>query len=109
MAPKAKSLPTGPGAAAMISAGIGALTIGILTTGAVISEALKNFLNFYNPSGPLSGKTSVGVLLWLVSWLFLNARWKDKDYDLSRAFNIALVLIAIGLILTFPPVFEAFE
>jgi len=109
MTTKAQSIPTGPGAAAMISAGIGTLTLGLMTTGAVIFVGLKDFLNFYNPAGPLSGKTSVAILAWLVSWLFLNARWKEGEYALEKAFRITMVLILIGLILTFPPVFEAFE
>lgn len=109
MSAQTKTIPTGPGAAAMIAAGIGTLTIGILTTGAVISAPLKTFLNFYNPAGPLSGKTSVGVIVWLVSWLILGVIWKDKDSNLGRAFTATLILIALGLLLTFPPIFEAFE
>lgn len=100
---------TGPAAAALVSSGIGVLTIGLMTTGAVISEGLGNVLNWWNPAGPLAGKTGVGVILWLVSWFVLNSLWKDKDSDLSKAFTVTLVLIGLGLILTFPPVFEAFE
>ncbi len=109
MSAQTKSIPTGPAAAAMIASGIGALTIGILTTGAVISAGLKTALNFYNPAGSLSGKTTVGVVVWLVSWLLLNTIWKNREYDLGRAFTITLVLIVAGLALTFPPIFEAFE
>lgn len=100
---------TGPAAAAMIAAGIGALVIGILTTGSVIFEGLKAALNFWPPAGSLTGKTAIGVILWLISWAALNASWKDKDYDLRKAFLITLVLLGLGVILTFPPVFEAFE
>ena len=100
---------SGPAAAAMIAAGIGALVIGILTTGAVIIEGLKGALNFWPPAGSLTGKTIIGVIFWLISWAALNKSWKDEDYDLRKAFLITLVLLALGLILTFPPVFEAFE
>lgn len=100
---------TGPGAAAMISAGIGSLFLGLMTTGAVLSADLKNALNLYNPAGPLSGKTTVAFAAWLISWAILGWIWKDKDSDLRRAFTTTLVLIVLGLILTFPPVFEAFE
>lgn len=106
---KTKPAPKGGAAAALVSAGIGSLFLGLFTTGAVLSEGLKSFLNLYNPAGPLSGKTAFAIVAWLVSWFFLNSSWKDKDYDLNRAFNIFLVLLVIGLILTFPPVFEAFE
>ncbi|HRQ41580.1 MAG TPA: hypothetical protein PLD25_26980 [Chloroflexota bacterium] len=56
---------TGPAAAALVSSDIGVLTIGLMTTGAVISEGLRNALNWWNPAGPLTGKTGVGVILWL--------------------------------------------
>ena len=108
MSAQTKAIPSGPGAAAMIAAGIGTLTIGILTTAAEFSAGLKTALNFYNPSGPLSGKTSLGIAMWLLSWLLLGNMWKDKNYNLARAFNITLVLIGLGLLLTFPPVFALF-
>jgi len=100
---------TAPAVAAMVAGGIGTFFVGLMTTGAVLSEGLNNFLNWWNPAGPLTGKTGVGILAWLVSWFLLNTLWKDKDYDLNKAFNITLALIVIGLLLTFPPIFEAFE
>ncbi len=100
---------SGPAAAALIAAGIGALVIGILTTGAAISEGLKSALNFWPPAGSLTGKTIVALISWLISWAALNRSWTDEDYDLRKAFLITLVLLTLGLILTFPPVFEAFE
>jgi len=108
MSAQTKSIPTGPGAAAMIAAGIGTLTIGIMTTGAEFSAGLKQALNFYTPSGPLSGKTSVGIIVWLLSWLLLGAIWKNKKYDLRKAFTITLVLVGLGFLLTFPPIFALF-
>jgi lysylphosphatidylglycerol synthetase-like protein (DUF2156 family) len=99
----------GAAAAAMVAGGIGTFVIGLMTTGAVISEGLKNALNLWNPAGPLSGKTTVGVLAWLVSWYLLNRAWHTEDRNLRQAFTITLVLIGLGLVLTFPPVFEAFE
>jgi hypothetical protein len=100
---------TGVAAATFIAGGIGALTLGLMTTGAVLSEGLSNFLNWWNPAGPLSGKTGISILAWLISWFILNNLWKDKDSDLAKAFTMTVVLIVLGFILTFPPVFEAFE
>ncbi|HXF59981.1 MAG TPA: hypothetical protein VNK95_00105 [Caldilineaceae bacterium] len=99
----------GPAAAALLASAMGCAVIGLMTTGAVISEGLKNALNWYNPAGPLSGKTGIGVIVWLVVWAFLHSRWKDKEVDLRRIYLWTLVLLAVGLVLTFPPVFEAFE
>ena len=108
-APQERSQPSGPAAAAMISAGLGILVIGFLTTGAEVSEALKGFLAFYTPAGALTGKTGIGVVVWLVSWLILGNRWRDQQYNLDRAFVITMVLSALGLLLTFPPIFGALE
>jgi uncharacterized membrane protein YkgB len=102
-------IPSGSAAAALIASGIGPFAIGLLTTGAVISEGLKNALNWYNPAGSLTGKTGVGILVWLIAWAVLHNRWKEKEVTLGSIFIWTLVLIALGLILTFPPVFEAFE
>lgn len=96
--------------AAFVSSGIGCLTIGLMTTGAVISEGLKNLLNWWSPAGPLTGKTGIGIGVWLLSWLVLHVLWKDaKAVDFERIFAATLIMIGIGIVLTFPPVFEAFE
>lgn len=108
MSPETKSISTGPAAAAIIASGIGVLTLGILTTGAEFSASLKNALNFYNPAGPLSGKTTVSVIVWLASWILLNSIWKNKQYNLGKAFTITMVLIVAGFALTFPPIFDLF-
>lgn len=100
--------PTGPAAAAVMSAGIGTFFIGLMATLAEAFPGLRNALNWYNPSGPLSGKTGVSVIVWLLAWIILHAAWKGKERNLGRAFTWALVLIAAGFLLTFPPVFEAF-
>jgi len=88
---------------------VGSATIGLMTTGAVISAGLKSALNWWSPAGPLTGKTSVGVIAWLVTWIVLHVLWKDKDVPLVRVLVVMLVLLALGVLLTFPPVFEALE
>ena len=95
----------GPAAAALISAGIGSLFIGLFTTGAELNTWLHDVLDIYNPAGPLSGKTTFSIVIWLISWWYLNNSWKDKDYDLAKAYRTFLILLAIGLLLTFPPIF----
>lgn len=99
---------TGPAAAAMIAGGAGTFVIGLMTTLAEISAGLKSALNLTNPVGPLSGKTTVGIIVWLIAWFVLNRVMKDKDTDLNKAFTITVILMIAGLLLTFPPVFEYF-
>lgn len=98
----------GVASAAFVSSGIGCLVIGLMVTGAEMSEGLKNALNWWNPAGPLTGKTAVGVIVWLVSWAILHSLWKDKEVALARAFTVTLILIALGFVFTFPPIFELF-
>ena len=100
---------SGVAAATFIASGIGTLVLGLMTTGAVLSGGLKDVLNLWNPAGPLSGKSTFAIIAWLISWVLLNTLWKGKEMDLRKSFIITLVLIGLGFLLTFPPIFEAFE
>ena len=106
---KTEKIPIGAAAAAFLAGGIGSLLIGLMTTGAVLSVGLKNALNWWNPVGPLSGKTGVGVIVWGISFIILHTIWKDKEVDFNKVFIVTLALISLGFLLTFPPVFEIFE
>lgn len=101
-------LKNGKAAAALLAGGIGALFLGLVTT---LSEAISSFgaaLNWYNPAGPLSGKTTLTVIVWLVVWAVLGNQWKDKDVDFDKIAMIAIVLLLLGILGTFPPFFEIF-
>lgn len=100
--------PNGPVAAALIAGGFGAAVTGLMTALAEASTPLRNALNWYNPVGPLSGKTAVGVIAFFLAWLVLHMSMRGKNVNFSRAATIAFILLAIGLILTFPPVFDLF-
>lgn len=102
------SKPTGPGAAAVVAAGIGTFAIGFMTSLAETSAGLRNALTWYNPSGPLSGKIGVAVVAWLLAWVILHAAWKNKNVDVGRAFSWGLALVIVGFLLTFPPIFLLF-
>lgn len=101
-------LPNGPVAAALIAGGIGATTIGLMTVLAEASEPIKNALNWYNPVGPLTGKSLVGVIVFFVSWIVLHVIFRGKDVNFARATTIALILLGLGLLGTFPLFFELF-
>lgn len=100
--------PEGPVAAAIIAGGVGALALGVLTTLAEASVTIKDFLNVNDPVGPLSGKTIGAVLLWLVAWVVLHLVYRDKPFETRKALTVALVLIALGIVGTFPIFFQAF-
>jgi hypothetical protein len=101
-------IPNGAACAALLAAGIGCLFLGLMTTGAEISPALKNMLNLYNPVGPLAGKTIVAVVAYFISWAVLHPQMKDRELDFDRYFMYSMVLTGIGFVLTFPTVFEYF-
>lgn len=94
--------------AAILAGSIGSLAIGLFTIGAKASSGLKSALNWYDPAGAISGKTAAGVLVWLIVWFILRQRWQDKSISLSTIYTVSLVLIGLGLLFTFPPIFEAF-
>jgi len=108
MAEKSGRIPDGPAAAAILASGVGCLVIGVMTTGAEMNASLKTALTWSDPVGPLSGKTLVGVIAWLIVWAILHFLWKGKDVNLRRVYIAALVLIAVGFLFTFPIFFQAF-
>ncbi len=99
---------SGGAAAAFVAAGIGCAALGLLTTLAAISEGVKNLLNWWNPAGPLAGKSSVAVIIWIASWIVLHMMWKNKAVTVQLALTVTLLLIAAGTIGTFPTFFEMF-
>ncbi len=99
----AGSLPNGPAAAAILSTGAGCAFLGIIGFVADASKSIANCLTFYRPTGPLSGVTTVAILMWLVTWLALAKHWRAKTVSLSRINATAYLLLALGILLTFPP------
>lgn len=100
--------PEGPIAAAIIAGGIGAAALGVFTTLAEASVDLKDWLDWNSDVGPLSGKTIMAVIVWLVAWAVLHGLYRGKPYETRRAFTIAVVLVGIGVLGTFPTFFQAF-
>jgi hypothetical protein len=100
--------PEGPIAAAVIAGGIGAAALGVFTTLAEASTGVKNWLQWSDAVGPLSGKVLMALLVWLVAWALLYLALRDKPYETRRALTIALVLIGLGVLGTFPLFYQAF-
>lgn len=100
--------PFGPVAAAFLAAAFGALVLGFLTTLAEASEAVKDFLQFSDAVGPLSGKTSISVAAWIVAWPILHLALRRRDPSPARVYWVTAVLLVAGLIGTFPSFFQRF-
>ncbi len=103
-----KPLTNGPAAAAILASGIGCLALGLLTTLVQAIPPAKEALNLYSPTGPMSGKTILAVAVWLVAWAMLHFLWRNKQVDFGRIFIIALILIALAFLGTFPLFFRSF-
>jgi hypothetical protein len=107
MAPQAPPI-NGPAAAAILASGIGSLAVGLCTTLAEAIGPIEETLNFYSSVSPLSGKTTVAVVVWVVAWGVLHGRWRKQQVDFPKVFIVTLLLIALGLLGTFPLFFAFF-
>lgn len=98
----------GPAAAALLAAGFGAFVLGLLTTLAELSETIKDALVITEPVGPLSGKTSYAVAAWLIAWIVLHVTAGRRLKLTSGVVALAVVLVGLGLLGTFPLFFQLF-
>lgn len=102
--PAPADLPSGPGAAAILAAGIGCAVLGVFALLGNEFNGIAGFFDFYSPAGPLSGVTTCAIAVWLASWFVLATIWADREIAIAPVSAAALVLLAIGFALTFPPV-----
>ncbi len=101
-------LGNGPAAAAILAAGAGCCAMGVLYVAGGASPALNRILSFYKPAGALSGVSTGAILLWLVLWAVLDRRWARVDVNMGRIGTWSAVLLALGLLLTFPAIARLF-
>lgn len=92
----------GAALASFLAAGVGAFAMGLL---AVLNEAgIFVAPSLYAPAGGVSGRTSLAVIAWLVAWGLLHRRWKARQIETRRVYTATLLLIGLGILGTFPPV-----
>lgn len=106
--PGTPAMPNGSGAAAILAAGVGSLALAVLALASDKLALIKRFLNFYNPTGPLSGVTTTAIVIWLLTWGILEWRWQGRTVAMGRISVAALALMLLSLVLTFPPVVDLF-
>jgi hypothetical protein len=100
--------PNGPVAAVMLATGIGAFVLGLFTTLAEASEGIKDFLEWSEDVGPLSGKTSLAAIAFFVSWGGLYAGLRGRDVPWRPLIIAMIVLLAIAVVMTYPAFFTSF-
>jgi len=104
-----QSLPTGPGAAAILAAGIGSLVLGLCAFAADAEPSVGHAFVFWVPTGALSGVTTTAIIAWLGSWLGLSRRWRARDVSLVRVNVAAFAMLLVALLLTFPPFMDLLQ
>ena len=100
---------SGPGAAAVLAAAIGGFALGILALAADAFPALARILNFWNPTGPLSGVTDIAITVWFASWFALSRRWVGRNANLQRINLAAALLLGAALLVTCPPFMDLLQ
>lgn len=98
----------GPALAALLASGIGAATLGLITTLAEASKLIKDALVLNKSVGPLSGKTTYAVVVYVIAFAVLAIVMRGKQYRERPFFTATFALIAIGILGTFPLFYDLF-
>ena len=98
----------GPPAASLVAVGIGAVVLGLFVTLAEASTGIKDWLQWNDRVGPLSGKTILAAIAYFGSFLILGLAWRNRTFALRSIVIAVGVLVVLGLLFTFPPIFQAF-
>jgi hypothetical protein len=93
----------GRGAAAVLAAGIGSFALGFLSLLGDKNAAVKAWMVFSKPVGALSGVTTCTLIVWIAAWAILQLRWRDREIRFGPVGIVSLLLLALGMLLTFPP------
>ncbi len=113
MNPKTNLEKNGAAQAAVLSAMLGILTLAFVNLGTEISEKFKTMVHnigkLWMPGaegiGPYSGKETLALAAWLLSWYLLHRWLRAKELDHQWVLAIFLVGIGCATTLLWPPVF----
>lgn len=103
----------GAAQAAILSAMLGCLTLALVNLGTEISESFKTTVHgigkLWMPGaqgiGPYSGKETIALVVWLLSWLILARVLRDKEWNFQFVVVFFLVGMGVATTLIWPPVF----
>ena len=102
--PPAVTISSGAALAAFMAAGIGAFALGVVV---VLNEAGAFMVPaVYAPAGRVSGRTTVAVIVWLLSWAVLHRRWSGREIEGTRIRALTYALTTLGVVLNLPPVWK---
>jgi len=104
----------GVAVAALMAAMIGMLTLAAVNLFTTASKGFNAWVHsvgkLWMPGaqgiGPYSGKETLALVAWLVSWVVLDAALRRREMKLSRWLIVFLFGVGIATTLIWPPVFE---
>lgn len=107
-------VPGGVAVAALMAAMLGMLTLAVVNVFTTASKGFNAWVHgvgkLWMPGaagiGPYSGKETLALVVWIVSWVALGAALNRKDIEVSRWLIVFLVGVGIATTLIWPPVFE---
>jgi hypothetical protein len=101
---KREDVANGAALASFLAAGIGAFAMGLIV---ILNEAgIFAAPALYGPAGGVSGRTTLAAVIWLIVWAVLHIRWKNRQIESRGVRILSWVLIGLGIVLTFPPVWS---
>jgi hypothetical protein len=88
--------------AAVLGAGIGSFAMAAFV---LLNEAgLFAAPALYGPGGGVTGRTTFAMIVWLLAWGVLHARWKSREVASGPVFTWTVVMVVLAIIATLPPV-----
>lgn len=99
--------PSGAAAAVVLAAGLACFTLGLLSVLTAASASVSSALTLSERVGDVSGLTTAAAAVFFVAWGVLALAWRHADPPLVPVAAAAAVLVALGLLGTFPPFFNA--
>ena len=102
----------GAAQAALLAAMLGILTLALVNLGTEMSKAFTETVHklgkLWMPGaqgiGPYSGKETISLIAWLLSWFVLHRLLRAKEWNAQFVLWIFLGGIAIATTLLWPPV-----
>jgi len=107
----------GAAGAAVLSAALGLLALAVTQVVTHVSPrinmAVYDLGKLWMPGaegiGPYSGKQTLALLAWLISWGILHYLWRKRELNLMIVGTLALALIGVATTLVWPPIYTALD
>jgi hypothetical protein len=97
----------GPVAAALLAAGVGSTTLGIAVVAVEANPAVEEWATMGTAAGSLTGKALLTMTAFLLAWA--GPRTTLGAVSARVIGWTTSVLVAVGVLLTFPPVYGLFH